>query len=617
MDRMEKTLLLSEIITKQATFNAGIVGHVSHGKSTLTYRLTGTRTQRHSSEKKTNDRTVKLGYANAKIYLNPETGLIKVTSSSADSFIDPVTGTSMKLVKHVSIPDCPGHDEFMATMLGGSTVMDMALLVVAANQSIPQVQTYEHLLALRQTDISKVLVIHNKLDLLTKEESAASLAELKTFLEGSPADGAPIIPMSAELGYNLEEVCKYLCYQVDNCEFIRDYHSPARMTVVRSFNVNKPSSSVFDLKGAVVGGSVYRGVLSVGDHIEMKPGIIRPGPTGKPVLQPLIGVVINIQSDERHDLEQAVPGGLIGVELTLDSGFSTADKLVGFQLGHVGTLSRSYDEISGKTRMLRNVDQIEQDPFKAGEKVKIVSSGSMFVTATVTAVGKKKLITLKTDLPIAIDMDTKLAVMRGNKLTAVLTAESGKLSYAEVYPDGYDEFKSSWVPPLYNVVDDLTDVVHAARHDLSPYNELLKNIVFKGEDLDKVLRIPPIEVNYPTKHHAEIPNILTIIAAIDLHTEEDKFAINVKDLVLAYFKAEMTDTTRYNKSKDGSDQLLMDGRKKVEDIQSIVKKLITRVFRCPACRSSCRTIISKLPGERLYERRCLDCPSVTHMKSLF
>lgn len=612
-----ETLLLSEIIKKQATFNTGIVGHVSHGKSTLTYKLTGTRTQRHSSEKKTNDRTVKLGYANAKIYLNPETGLTKVTPSSVDSCVDPVTGTEMTLVKHVSFPDCPGHDEFMATMLGGSSVMDMAFLVVAGNQPIPQVQTYEHLLALGQTDITKVLVIHNKLDLLSKEETHASLAELKGFLEGSPADGAPIVPMSAELGYNLEEVCRYLCYQVDTTEFKRDYHRPARMTVVRSFNVNKPSSSVFDLKGAVVGGSVYRGILSVGDHIELKPGIIRPGPKGKPVLQPLIGVVVSIQSDERHDLKQAVPGGLIGVELTLDSGFSTADKLVGFQLGHVGTLSNSYDEITGKLKLLRNVNHVEPEPFKPGDKVKIVSGSSMSTTATVITVGKKKSVTIKTDTPITIDIGTKIAVMRGNKLSGVLTAEAGKLSLEEVYPEGYEEFKSSWSSPHYEVVDDLVDVVHAAKYELPPYDELLKNIIFKGEDSGKVLQIPPIQVNYPTKHHVEIPNILSVVAAIDLHTEEDKFAIDVKDLILAYFKAEMTETARYNKGKDGTDQLMMDGRKKLEDIQSIIKKLVTRVFRCPACRSSCRTIISKPAGERLYERRCLDCPSVTHMKSLF
>jgi len=623
-------LYLSDIIKKQAIINAGIIGHVSHGKSTLTRKLTGTKTQRHSSEKNTNDRTVKLGYANAKIFINPANGFIKCTPSSVQSCFDPVTGQEMILAKHISFPDCPGHDEFMITMLGGSSIMDMAILVVASNQPIPQPQTYEHLLAIAQTNIKEFLVVHNKLDLISYEEAKTSYKELINFLSGSPAEHATIIPMSAELEYNLDKVYSKLL-ELKIKDFPRSYNAPARMNIVRSFNVNKPNTNIFELKGAVVGGSIYQGILSKGDRVELRPGILKNGLDGKPTLQPLIAIVKSIQSDEKHELEHAIPGGLIGVELTLDSGFSTADKLVGFQLGHVGTLSNNYTELSGKIKILQ-----PDHKFTVNDKIKI-SILALSTTATITAISKKK-ITIKTDMSVTIDIGSKVAILVSNKLVAVLTVESGALLYKESYPHGYNEFKESWHASTFDVIDDIPDFNPTCMTTDMPcmttdmpcmttdmpcmttdYDEMLKNIIFKEEKTktDRSIKLKPVQINYPNKHHVEVTNIMEIIKALDHNTNADPHAIDVKELMLDFFKAELSDTARYNKNKDGNDQLLIYGKKKLEDIQSIVNKLITTVFKCTACNTSCRTVIFKLQGERLYERRCLECPSITHMKTLF
>lgn len=75
------------------------------------------------------------------------------------------------------------------------------------------------------------------------------------------AEGAPIIPISAQLKYNIEVICEYISKKIPIP--VRDFVSPPRLIVIRSFDVNKPGSEVEDLKGGVAGGSILRGVLKV------------------------------------------------------------------------------------------------------------------------------------------------------------------------------------------------------------------------------------------------------------------------------------------------------------------------------------------------------------------
>ena len=75
------------------------------------------------------------------------------------------------------------------------------------------------------------------------------------------AEGAPIIPISAQLKYNIEVICEYISKKIPIP--VRDFVSPPRLIVIRSFDVNKPGAEVEDLKGGVAGGSILRGVLKV------------------------------------------------------------------------------------------------------------------------------------------------------------------------------------------------------------------------------------------------------------------------------------------------------------------------------------------------------------------
>jgi len=76
-------------------------------------------------------------------------------------------------VRHVSFVDCPGHDILMSTMLTGAAVMDAALLLVAGNMPCPQPQTQEHLAAIDIMRLQHIVIIQNKLDIVTKTEGAA------------------------------------------------------------------------------------------------------------------------------------------------------------------------------------------------------------------------------------------------------------------------------------------------------------------------------------------------------------------------------------------------------------------------------------------------------------
>lgn len=125
--------------------STGTIGHVAHGKSTVVKAISGVQTVRFKNELERNI-TIKLGYANAKIYKCPvceRPACYKAFGSSKEDAppCEQCNGPMM-LVRHVSFVDCPGHDILMATMLNGAAVMDGALLLIAANESCPQPQVW-------------------------------------------------------------------------------------------------------------------------------------------------------------------------------------------------------------------------------------------------------------------------------------------------------------------------------------------------------------------------------------------------------------------------------------------------------------------------------------------
>lgn len=237
---------------------------MAHGKSTVVKAISGVQTVRFKNELERNI-TIKLGYANAKIYKCaddkcPRPACYKAYGSSKEDNpkcdVPGFEDAGMKLMRHVSFVDCPGHDILMATMLNGAAVMDGALLLIAANEPCPQPQTSEHLAAVEIMRLEHIIILQNKVDLVTEAAALNQNEAITRFIQGTIAEAAPIVPISAQLKYNIDAVCEYVCKKIPVP--VRDFVSPPQMIVIRSFDVNKPGSEVDELKGGVAGGSILQ-----------------------------------------------------------------------------------------------------------------------------------------------------------------------------------------------------------------------------------------------------------------------------------------------------------------------------------------------------------------------
>lgn len=425
VDPTKLTALTPEVISRQATINVGTIGHVAHGKSTVVKSISGVQTVRFKNELERNI-TIKLGYANAKIYHGNNTEALgkpsycSKGSSHADTFEE--GGVTYKLRRHVSFVDCPGHDILMATMLNGAAVMDAALLLIAGNETCPQPQTSEHLAAVEIMRLEHIIILQNKVDLVKPDAALAQQEQIRKFVAGTVADSAPILPISAVLKYNMDILCEYLVRRIPVP--LRDFTSVPRLIVIRSFDVNRPGQDVSNLQGGVAGGSILQGVLRMGDEIEVRPGIVTkkekegaPGETTM-VCSPIYSRISSLYA-EQNDLQFAVPGGLIGVGTRIDPTLTRADRLVGQVLGIKGKLPHVFAEIEISYYLLRRLLGVKtSDGGKQAKVQKLTKNEILMVNIGSTATGGR-VVAVKGDLakvaltqPVCTEEGEKIALSR-------------------------------------------------------------------------------------------------------------------------------------------------------------------------------------------------------------
>lgn len=416
------------IIGRQATINIGTIGHVAHGKSTVVRAISTVQTVRFKNELERNI-TIKLGYANAKIYKcdNPDCPRPgNYCSYGSGKEVDPICerkgcGSRMTLQRHVSFVDCPGHDILMATMLNGAAVMDAALLLVAGNEDCPQPQTSEHLAAVESMKLRNIIILQNKIDLVTEREAALQYEQILNFIRGTVADGAPIIPISAQLKYNIEVICEYICKKIPVP--VRDFVSSPQLIVIRSFDVNKPGYEVDQLQGGVAGGSILRGVIKLGQEIEVRPGIVTKNSDDTFNCKPIRSKVVSLFA-EKNTLNFAVPGGLIGVGTKIDPTLTRADRLVGQVLGVTEDLPAIFTELEISFFLLRRLLGIKAEATDSSGKKKkgkvkklqkgellMVNIGSTSTGAHVLQV-QDDLAKVKLTTPVCTSEGEKLALSR-------------------------------------------------------------------------------------------------------------------------------------------------------------------------------------------------------------
>ncbi|GBG68943.1 hypothetical protein CBR_g3642 [Chara braunii] len=416
--------LSPEVISRQATINIGTIGHVAHGKSTVVKAISGVQTVRFKNELERNI-TIKLGYANAKIYKCeddrcPRPACYKAYGSAKEDNppcdVPGFENKRMKLLRHVSFVDCPGHDILMATMLNGAAIMDGALLLIAGNESCPQPQTSEHLAAVEIMRLKHIIILQNKVDLIQESVALNQHDSIKSFIQGTIAESAPVVPISAQLKYNIDVVCEYITNKVPVP--VRDFVSPPNMIVIRSFDVNKPGAEVDDIKGGVAGGSILRGVLRLGQDVEVRPGIVSKDAEGRIKCSPIYSRIISLFA-EQNELQFAVPGGLIGVGTTIDPTLTRADRLVGQVLGEVGKLPDVFIELEVNFFLLRRLLGVRtKGSEKQGKVAKLAKSeilmlniGSMCTGARVVAV-RNDLAKLQLTSPVCTKQGEKIALSR-------------------------------------------------------------------------------------------------------------------------------------------------------------------------------------------------------------
>ncbi|KAK2586176.1 hypothetical protein KPH14_001442 [Odynerus spinipes] len=363
-------------------------------------------------------------YANAKIYKCDNDKCprpacyISGGSSKDDSFpcLRPVCPGRFQLVRHVSFVDCPGHDILMATMLNGAAVMDAALLLIAGNESCPQPQTSEHLAAIEIMKLKHIIILQNKIDLVKEAQAKEQYEQILKFVQGTVAEGAPVIPISAQLKYNIEVLCEYITKKIPVP--LRDFTSEPRLIVIRSFDVNKPGCEVDDLKGGVAGGSILRGVLKVGMEIEVRPGLVSKDSEGKLTCRPIFSRIVSLFA-EQNELQFAVPGGLIGVGTKIEPTLCRADRLVGQILGAVGALPKIFIELEISYYLLKRLLGVRTEGDKKGARVPklsrnevlLVNIGSLSTGGRVLAT-RADLAKISLTSPVCTEIDEKIALSR-------------------------------------------------------------------------------------------------------------------------------------------------------------------------------------------------------------
>ena len=261
----------------------------------------------------------------------------------------------------------------LSTMLTGAAVMDAALLLIAGNMDCPQPQTSEHLVALEIVKLDHVIILQNKVDIIFKDEERAieNYKQIKEFIKDTRCMNAPIIPISAQLQYNIDAVCQSIH---DIPMPLRNLQVPPKMIIIRSFDVNKPGFKSEDLVGGVVGGSILEGIISVGMEIEIRPGQLWKDENGNIKCTPIRSRVVSLLA-ENNELLYAVPGGLIGVGLLVDPSITRNDKLIGSVLGAPGCLPDIYIEVDVKFYLLRKLLGVKSEGANKQLKIQRLTEG--------------------------------------------------------------------------------------------------------------------------------------------------------------------------------------------------------------------------------------------------
>ena len=358
---------IDDIYTPQVVI--GTLGHVANGKTTITKKLTGESTLRSEAEIKKGGKTLKLGYANGKIFkCNTCDEPLCYSSGSyllKEKKCNYCSGET-KLVKIYSIMDCPGHNSLMSLVTSGTCIIDYTILVESypdtskSDYIYPSPQTIEHYNVAKLAGIKNIATILNKIDLCS-ENIHKKVKTINNFINilnekiETPSLDKLVIPMAAVYDINIDVLCQKIANIIPPK---RDLVSEPILIISRSFDINKPQkiTSSTQLKGGTVGGALLKGTIEVNNELLIYPGYVKfiekktievinkinininnktKKKKEKKILEydifeycPIETCVTSIQSGSKS-IDIAKPGGLIALQLDIDPSITKSDRATG------------------------------------------------------------------------------------------------------------------------------------------------------------------------------------------------------------------------------------------------------------------------------------------------
>ncbi|KAH8110874.1 hypothetical protein DFH11DRAFT_1729866 [Phellopilus nigrolimitatus] len=305
-DRPNKTLALVTRGYLQATLNLGTVGHVAHRKLTVVKVISGVMTVRFKNELVRN--------------ISPSSWATRMQKCVNKAYLGQGCYRSYHSDKEDRLP-CED-----ASIIWSCFAPD-----------------FEHLAAVESMKLQNITILQNKVGLVKEAQALEHQKSIASFVKGTVAEASLIVPISAQLKYNIDAVNEYVMKRIPIP--VWDFMSSPWLVVIHSFDVNKFGTEVNERMGGVTRGSILAGVLALEMRIEIYPGIVMKDQQGCKRCRPIFSCIITLLA-ENNQLQFAVPSGL-GVGTLIDLMLCRADRLVGQVLGAVSKLSQIYTASAG------------------------------------------------------------------------------------------------------------------------------------------------------------------------------------------------------------------------------------------------------------------------------
>jgi len=388
---------MADFLRDKPHVNVGTIGHIDHGKTTLTAAITHVQSLKGLANDIAYDSVAKASESAGR---RDATKIITIAISHVEYSSDK---------RHYAHVDCPGHADYIKNMITGAAQMDGAILVVSAVDG-PMPQTREHILLANQVGVPKIIVFLNKVDLVPDAELLDLVeAEVRELLTKYDYDGehAPIIRGSASLALAVkkadEPAAKCITELMDALDTyiplpVRDVDKPFLMPIEDIFSIEG--------RGTVVTGRIERGILKIGETVEIV-GI-----------KPTINTTVTGIEMFNKQLKEGQAGDNAGVLLR---GTKKEEVHRGQVLAKIGSCT-PHTEFDAEVYVLKKEEGGRHTPFFTGYKPQFYMrttdvTGDVTLAAGVEMVMPGDTVTFKVKLvaPVALEDKMKFAIREGGK----------------------------------------------------------------------------------------------------------------------------------------------------------------------------------------------------------